>query len=184
MKISTILVAVVFSAAATVWSAGHEAPPAEPVAAANAVEPRFEPAEAAPRSDAIRQFVWDLRWEAIGRWFDRWDAAEEFHLDPPDGDDWWEDALATPELDAVVGAEAPGVAVGAAASGRGTAVSMAVVDGHYEIEAAWSGEDGPQRYRARGTRDEVERWAAGLPRPLRRAVRRQLDSTDLDGPAW
>lgn len=184
MKTSTILVAVLFSAAATVWSAGREAPPAEPGAAANAVEPRFEPAKAAPLSDAIRQFVWDLRREAIERWFDHWGTTEEYHLDPAADDDWWEDALTAPERDAMVGAEAPGVAVGAAASGQGTAVSMAVVDGHYEIVAAWSGEDGPRRYRVRGTRNEVERWAAELPTPLRRAVRRQLDSTDLDGPAW
>ncbi|MFW5692988.1 MAG: hypothetical protein ACOCWL_02110 [Thermoguttaceae bacterium] len=189
MKISTILFAVVFSAVATVWSAGPEVAPAEPNGGAEATEPTADEPQPTELSESIRQFVDDLRWGAIERWFDHWDAAEPHATDDvwpdlPAEDGWWDDALAAPPRRAVVEAEADGLAVGAAASGRGTAISMAVVDDHYEIEAAWSGPEGPERYRVRGTREEVERWAAQLPQPLKRAVRRQLASTDFDGPAW
>ncbi len=189
MRTSTILFAVVFSAVATVWSAGPEAAPAEPKGGAEATGRKLEPAPPAQLSDSIQQFVQELRREAIDRWLHRWDAdqpdaADDFQADWPAEDAWWDDALTAPERRAFVEAEAPGVAVGAAASGRGTAVSLAVVDGHYEVEAAWSGPDGPERYRVRGTREEIERWAAQLPQPLRRAVRRQLAPADFGSSAW
>ena len=188
MKTSTILLAVVFSAIATVWSAGPDGASSEREEAPEATRPAPESEVAAtPLSDAIRQFVWDLRWEAMDRWFSDWDGVEEFGPDPL-ADDRWKDATAEPPcrpaVEAEVEAEVSGHAVGSAASGSGTAVSMAVVDGRYEIEAVCSGKDGPQRFRVRGTREEVERWAAELPQPLRRVVRRQLASTDMDGPAW
>ncbi len=189
MRTSTILFAVVFSAVATVWSAGPEDPREQPRETPEASSRRPESEPPTQLSDTIRRFVRELRREAIDRWFRDWeavepDAADDLWSDLPAEDTWWDDALTAPDRRAVVEAEAPGVAVGAAASGRGTAVSMAVIDGHYEVEAAWSGPDGPERYQVRGTREEVEQWAAQLPLPLRRAVRRQLAPPDLNGPAW
>lgn len=189
MKTSRILIAVVFSAVATVWSAGPEVAPAEPNDGVEAAEPASDEPQPTELSESIQQFVDDLRWEAIERWFHHWDAdephaADDVWPDLPAEDGWWDDALAAPPRRAVVEAEVDGLAVGTAATGRGTAVSMAVVDDHYEIEAVWSGLEGPERYRVRGTREEVERWAARLPHPLKRAVRRQLASTDLDSSAW
>jgi len=188
MKTSTILFAVVFSAVATVWSAGPEVAPAEPNGGAQATEPTSAEPQPTQLSESIRQFVDDLRWEAIERWFHRRDgiepdAADDVWPDMPAEDGWWDDALAAPPRRAVVEAEVDGLAVATAATGRGTAISMAVIDEHYEIEAAWSGPEGPERYRVRGTREEVERWAAQLPQPLKRAVRHQLASTDFDSSA-
>ncbi len=189
MKTSTILIAVVFSAVATVWSAGPDGSLPEREDAAEATRPDSESeAPATSLSDAIQQFVWDLRSEAIERWFSDWDAAGESIPDLLANNDWSKDAMTDPQHRAIVEseteAEGSGHAVSTAAHGAGTAVSMAVVDGCYEIEAVYSGTEGPQRFRVRGTRVEVQRWAAELPPPLRQVVRRQLASTDLDGPAW
>lgn len=184
MKTFTVLGAVIFSAAATVWTAGSDVPLAEPTDAANTIEPSPEWARPTQLSDAIRQFVWDLRQEAIDRWFHDWNDGEPIEPESLADDAWWDDARAVPEREAAVAAEAGTHAVSAVASGQGTAISMAVVGGQYEIEAVRSGRNGPERFRVRGTRPEVERWAAELPQPLRDVVRRQLASADLDVPVW
>lgn len=189
MKTSTIFLAVVFSAVATGWSVGREGASAEPNRSTEATARTSGELQPTQLSESVRRFVEDLRWRAIERWFHHRDdmepgVADEAWPDLSPEDGWWDDALAAPPRRAVVEAEVDGFAVGAAATGGGTAVSMAMVDGHYEIEAAWSGPDGPVRYRVRGTREEVKRWAAELPQPLKRAVRRQLSATDFDSSAW
>lgn len=189
MKTTTILIAVVFSAVATVWSAGPDGSLPKHEEATEATHPATESETSATSlSDSIRQFVWELRSEALERWFSDWDAAEDSIPDPLADNDWSKDAITDPQhramVESEVEAEGSGSAVSAAASGSGTAVSMAVVDGRYEIEAAYSGTEGPRRFRVRGTREQVQRWAAELPQPLRQVVQRQLASTDLDGPAW
>jgi hypothetical protein len=204
MKSAVVAMAVLTGAAAMVWLAGPNAPALGQAAAGAApgetVEPVDEPAErATPLSDAIRRFVWDMRRDARERWFHAWNETDWSETELPDrrpradgpweddawldDDAWWDEALAAPEHRALVERETPRRAVAAAASGRGTAVSIAVVDGHYEIEAAWSGQDGPQRFRARGARAEIERWAADLPGPLRRAVLDHLEFAHGDGVA-
>ncbi len=189
MKTTTILIAVAFSVVATVWSADPDGslPKHQEAAEATCLASESK-TPATSLSDAIRHFVWELRSEAIERWFSDWDAAEDSIPDPLADNGWSKDAMTDPPHRAIVEseteAEGPDGVVSAAASGAGMAVSMVVVDGRYEIEAVYSGREGPQRFRARGTRDQVLRWAAELPQPLRQVVRRQLAPNDLDGLAW
>ena len=105
-------------------------------------------------------------------------ACDDTQLD----EGWWDKALGARARSAVVRssaksaarAQTAGTSVAAAASGEGTAISLVRVDGHYEIEAAYAGPDGTQRFRTRGSQEQVEQWAAQLPPPLRQAVQRRL----------
>jgi hypothetical protein len=137
-----------------------------------------------PLADDIQRFVWELRFDALRRWFAD-DSFEPFDTDwfgwdedVPD-EAWWDDTFRAMQESTVarssatarsaVPARASGKAI-AVASGEGAAISMARVDDHYEIEAA----HGKQRFHIRGTREEVQQWVTQLPSPLREAVESRL----------
>ena len=108
--------------------------------------------------------AWFDPWDDADPWFDRWDETDSYV-------DGWEDA--DPWLDKG-DQDRP-------ADGRGgMAISLVEVDGRYEIEAAVADEQGQQKFRACGTREEIAQWLTELPPRLRKAIERRLPELDDD----
>jgi hypothetical protein len=112
--------------------------------------------------------VWFDSWDDTDPWFDAWDDADP-RLEGADELEPWPDGQA---LEPPVGCQG------------GLAISLAEVDGHIEIEAAVADSSGWQKFRASGSREEIDTWVKELPPRLRKAIRRHLAEPDgADAPA-
>jgi hypothetical protein len=117
-----------------------------------------------PLGMEIRRFLAEARQSSLDRmlpemprlaWFDDWELDESWT------DDWEADRFAEEAADQP-------------AEPSGMAVSIACVDGRYEIEAALADEHGWRKFRTIGTSDEIACWLVELPPRLRLAIERQL----------
>jgi hypothetical protein len=134
-----------------------------------------------PLGREIRRYLADLRQGSLDRafrqvpppaWFDSWDEKPSWpdgwdDTQPwPDGweeaDLWWEKG----HQDQPTGGPA------------GLAISLVEVDGQYEIEAALADEQGERKFRASGSRQEIEQWLTELPPRVRKAIQRRLPELD------
>jgi hypothetical protein len=134
-----------------------------------------------PLGREIRRYLADLRQASLDRalrqvpppvWFHSWD-------EPPSCLDGWEDTQSWP--DGWQDAEPwwdkgdPDQPIGGPA---GLAISLVEVDGRYEIEAALADEQGQRKFRACGSREEIEQWLTELPPRVRKAIQRRLPASD------
>ncbi len=100
-------------------------------------------------------------------WFDTWDEDDPWFDADRQASPWWDEPCPEP-----CDPRPPAVGRGA------VAVSLAEVDGYYEIEAAFADQHHRQKYRASGSREEIGQWLKTLPPRLRKAILRQMPELD------
>ncbi len=113
-----------------------------------------------------------------------WEEDEEFA--------WWDDwpslrdADDPPRVSGRASSVAAGATQGVASSvamGDGLAIALSYAAGQYRVQVAYPAPEGSRESNLHGDRAALEAWLAGLPKPVRRAVRRQLEGMAVSEPA-
>ena len=113
-----------------------------------------------------------------------WEEDEEFA--------WWDDwpslrdEAYPPRVSGRASSAEAGATQGAASSvvmGDGLAIALSYAAGQYHIQVAYPTPEGSRESSLHGDRAELEAWLAGLPKPVRRVVRRQLEGMAVTEPA-
>jgi hypothetical protein len=140
----------------------------------NVVPPPIE--NVSPLGREIRRFLAERSQASLDRarrhalpsvWFEPWDDDHPWFDADEHASPWFDEPCPEP-----CDPNSPAVARGA------VAISLAVVDGWYDIEAALADQHHRRKYRASGSREEIEQWLKTLPPRLRKAILRQMPEPD------